>query len=51
MQMLLAEMVISSNLQTKLEMVSVTTSRNTGEIEVASSVGLPQPEAGAYQNE
>jgi hypothetical protein len=48
MQMLLAEMVISSNLQTKLEMVSVTTSRNTGEIEVASSVGLPQPEAGAY---
>ena len=47
MQMLVAEMVMSSNLQTRLVMVSATTSRRTGEMEVASSVGLPQPEAGA----
>jgi hypothetical protein len=45
--MLLAVMAMSSNLQTKLVMVSVTTSRRTGEMEVASSDGLPHPDAGA----
>ena len=49
--MLVAEMVMSSNLQTRLVMVSATTSRRTGEMEVASSVGLPQPEAGAWRIE
>jgi hypothetical protein len=33
---------------TRFVMVSVTTSRSTGEMEVASSDGLPQPEAGAW---
>jgi hypothetical protein len=46
-QMLLAVMAMSSNLQTKLVIVSVTTSRRTGEMEVASSDGLPHPDAGA----
>ena len=37
----------NSKTQAKLVIVSVITSLKTGEIEVAESVGLPHPEAGA----
>ena len=47
MQMLFLLMANSSKTHAKLVMVSVITSLNTGEIEVAESVGLPHPDAGA----
>ena len=47
MQMFFPVTVNNSKIQTKLVMVSVTTSLKTGEIESAESVGLPHPDAGA----
>ena len=47
MQIFLELIWNSSKTQAKLVIVSVTTSLKTGEIEVAESVGLPHPEAGA----
>ena len=48
MQMFFPVTVNNSKIQTKLVIVSVTTSLKTGEIESAESVGLPHPDAGAW---
>jgi hypothetical protein len=46
-QMFVFVIVNNSKIQTKLVIVSVSTSCKVGEIEVAESVGFPQPDAGA----
>ena len=47
MQIFLELIWNNSKTHAKLVIVSVITSLKTGEIEVAESVGLPHPEAGA----